>query len=208
MSDDHNIDNVGQLNFSPKPKFRIALGLSIAIAIVVIGIIAVVFLSEDDPPTEPGTINRVSDIAEESLLRFTVTPNGPYAYHMTGIDYVEGLLDHREPSIGELTTTLFWAKQQNQTLLLEVRQTIIDGATDNQMMISMGEKTMLEIITWSAYPDYCETNPENNMCIFFGILYQQGRFEQGEIDRDEYWLNVKQYATDEVIAEVEGNLRE
>lgn len=146
----------------------------------------------------------LKDIPEDEILKIVVTDQPPYALDHRETDFVKEHMNHAQPSIQDFQETLIWAKTLDKEELMRMQHEILEGAKQNQNIVSNGEKSMLDIITWSAFPEMCEKQTMN--CKFMNINYYEGLYQNGTITRDEYWQNIKQYASQETIDKVEGKL--
>lgn len=139
------------------------------------------------------------------LLVFVVVDNPPYAKDSVGIDHVGGKISHTIPTTQEIIRVLVWANTDMETKeLLVLENQLVNAAITNDHKISLGERYFLDILSFTLYPELCDNELDKSKCEFFDLMLNQGLFQDGVIDRDQYWQNVRQYASEEVIAEVEG----
>lgn len=168
---------------------------------------------------------------DTELVTLIVTDQKPSALSHREFDYVDVHMDHLQPDITDIQRTLHWAKEANMmdncvmdhlstrggNYTMEIQQIenfcnltyieeeILQGAKENDFKITFGEQIMLEIITWAKHPEICSSDPPSNPnCEFFDINYNEDLYQTGEITRDQYWLNIKKYANQTTIDQVEG----
>lgn len=183
--------NIPKKKGIPKSTMGI-IGVTLIFLGIIIGVFTLVYLEQ------------VNDSGEN--LTFTVVDQGPYALDFREHDFVKELMNHNNPTLKQFQNATHWAKSQNQETLLDLEYEILEGARMNSNKISVAEKVMLEIITWSAYPEICESDHSLPNCKFMILNYNQALYERGEITRDEFWLNIRDYVDEKTIAEVEGNI--
>lgn len=192
-------------DFEPTPdRSKLLLIIPLIAIVLVVGAIGITYMDQlaNDPEID---FISYPDYDDENILALKVVNNPPYARDSTGIDNVGDKISHTLPTTQEIIRTLVWANTEVTTeRLIELESELMNAAELNDFKISLGERYFLDIITFSAYPEYCEADPENEQCAFFGILYNQGLYQDGVIDRDQLWLNIKQYADEETIAAVEN----
>lgn len=181
--------------FNSKKKKAILVFIPLTIIAIVIGVIGITYANSLDP--EP--------ILVHDEITLTITQVPPYALDHSEFDFLEGRMDHQEPSPAEFQKMLLWASQTENNVLLEIQNEVYHGAIENNNSVSVGEKVLLEIIEFTVYAESCSQKLSVDVCAFYDINLQQARYDDGEIDKDQFWLNVRQYASEEVIAEIEGN---
>jgi len=189
-----------------KSKEQILLiGITFAIVAVVIGSITITYFGGFNDELEIDLNDLVFNMTENDLV-ITVADYPPSALYLRERDYVSEHMDTYSPKIETFPEVVYWAKRNSTDIELKhIESEILQGAILNNNTISIGEKVFLQMINWVINPDSCDDEYLQETCQFFDISYQQHRYQLQEITRDEYWLEVKQYASQEVIDEVEGS---
>lgn len=187
-----------------KDRSKLLLIIPLIAIVLVVGAIGITYMDQlaNDPEID---FISYPDYQDEDILALRVVNAPPYARDSTGIDNVGDKISHTLPTTQEIIRTLVWASTTDTDRLKELEMELMNAAELNDYNISLGERYFLDIITFTAYPEYCLNDPDNKQCEFFTILYNQGLYQDGIIDRDQLWLNLKQYADEETIAAVENH---